>query len=192
MNNNKQLGPKAPKGNKMRSSLEQDTRVGVSWENREQHIDWAYEDYAELNGVKIPSNTTARIFLNNKETAKKHFEPCSSYIETKTSRYDLTYRVTQKRGTSAFNIFTGDLFTRLANCKDEKEQEKRKEAKTKLESALSLVNSVNDTAESYGWGIKSVSRDPQQEATYKVVRFKLSADLTNQPNTDQPVIPENG
>ena len=41
MNNNKQLGPKAPKGNKMRSSLEQDTRVGVSWENREQHIDWA-------------------------------------------------------------------------------------------------------------------------------------------------------
>tara|TARA_R100000008_G_C3585361_1_gene171808 strand:- start:2685 stop:3215 length:531 start_codon:yes stop_codon:yes gene_type:complete len=176
----------------MRSSLEQDTRVGVSWENREQHTDWAYEDYSEMNGVKIPKDTTARIYLSNEETAKKHFEPCASFVENKMSRYDLTYRVTQKRGTSAFNIFTGDGFTLSANCKDETELEDRKEAKTKLQNSLSLVNSVNDLAEKYGWGIKSVSRDPQQEATYKVVRFKLSADLTNQPNTDQPVIPENG
>ena len=154
--------------------------MSVSWDNREQMLDWHYDDYAEMNGVKIPSKSTARIYLSDKEKAGDHFDPCESYVSKKMDRYDLTYKVSQKRGTSAYNLFTSDKWSMLTSCKDEAEAKDRKEAKQKLENALSLVNSVNALADKHSWPVKSVSRDPEQKAIYKVAHFKLSADLSNQ------------
>jgi len=155
--------------NMTRQANSTDSRVKVSADNRVSMESSYYDDYALYNSVKVPQGRTAKSIL--KDTNAE----ADGFVANKMTQYDLSYRVVQGRQDSGINLFTSKSWS---------EGNKNRQAiNNLLQSALDSVTEANRLCSDNKETLTSVARDSSRTQTKRIAKFKVSADISQQPES---------